>query len=267
MSFAAPLFLLALALIPLGAAAYVFARRRRRRFAVRFPAAATLAGVVPRTPGWRRRVPPALLALAAAALVLALARPQATVAEPVERASVMLVMDTSRSMLADDVSPSRIEAARAAALRFLDRVPERLQVGLVAFSTAPHTSIAPTTERDEIRYTMSVLGADGGTATGDAIVSALERLEAVRGEDNRRAPSAIVLLSDGKATDGRDPVEAAAQAGRLRIPIYTVALGTPDGTVSGGPFRPPISVPPDPETLREMAEASGGRAFEVDEAE
>jgi Ca-activated chloride channel family protein len=265
-SFAAPAFLAALLVIPLGAAALVYARRRRRKYAVRFPALTTLAAVLPRTSGWRRRVPPMLLALAAAALVFALARPQATVAEPVERASVMLVMDTSRSMLADDVDPSRLEAARSAALRFLERVPERLQVGLVAFSTAPHTSIPPTTERDEVRYTLSVMGADGGTATGDAIVSAVHRLQSVRGEDNRRAPSAIVLLSDGKATDGVDPVGAARQAGRLKIPIYTVALGTPSGVVSGGPFRPPISVPPDPKTLREMAAASGGQAFEVEDA-
>jgi Ca-activated chloride channel family protein len=145
-------------------------------------------------------------------------------------------------------------------------VPERLQVGLVAFSTSPHTSIPPSTERDEIRYTLSVLGADGGTATGDAVLSALQRLEQVRGTNNRRAPSAIVLLSDGKATDGADPVEAARQAGRLEIPIYTVALGTPDGIVSGGPFSAPIAVPPDPETLREMARASGGRAYQVEDA-
>jgi Ca-activated chloride channel family protein len=265
-TFAAPAFLAALLIIPLGAAALVYARRRRRKYAVRFPAAMTLAGVLPRTPAWRRRVPPALLALAAAALVLALARPQATVAEPVERASVMLVMDTSRSMLADDVDPTRLEAARSAALRFLERVPERLQVGLVAFSTSPHTSIPPTTERDEVRYTLSALGADGGTATGDAIISALGRLEQVRGKDDKRAPSAIVLLSDGKATDGTNPVEAAKAAGRLGIPIYTVALGTEEGIVSGGPFSAPISVPPDPETLRQMALESGGRAYEVKDA-
>jgi Ca-activated chloride channel family protein len=267
MSFASPIFLLALLLIPLGIAAQIYARRRRRRFAVRFPGAATVAAVAARTSAWRRRVPPLLLALASVALAVALARPQATVAVPIERASVVLVLDTSRSMLADDVSPSRLEAAKAAATRFLDRVPPTLLVGLVAFSTAPHTFIDPTTSRDELRFTIASLSPDGGTATGDALRAALDRAKRRVGKDGKRAPSAIVLLSDGKSTDGQDPVAVAREAGRAGVPVNTVALGTPDGTVPGGPFNPIIPVPPDPETLRAMAQASGGRAFQVQDAQ
>lgn len=267
MSFAAPVFLLLLLLVPLGASAQVLARRRRRRYAVRFPAAATLAAVTVRTPRWRRWLPPALLAAAAATLALALARPETTVAVPVERASVVLVLDTSRSMLADDVDPTRLEAAKAAAERFLDRVPEELRVGLVAFSTGPHTVIDPTEEREEVRLTIQSLVADGGTATGDALRVAIDRIaQQEPNEEGRRPPAAIVLLSDGKSTDGEDPVAVAEDAGDREVPVYTVALGTPDGVVSGGPFQPPIAVPPDPETLREMARASGGQAYEVDDA-
>ena len=266
MSLAAPLFLLALLLIPAGLAAQQYARRRRRRYAVRFPAAATVAAVASAAPAWRRRVPAALLALAATALAFALARPQTTVAVPVERASVMLIMDASRSMLADDVSPTRLEAARDAGLRFLDRVPDKLQVGVVGYSTAPHTILDPTTEHDTVRAALTSLQADGGTATGDAIEVALERLRAQR-QEGRTPPSAIILLSDGKTTSGTEPVAVARQAGQQKVPIYTVALGTPDGTVTGGPFQPRIAVPPDPETLRRIAAASGGRAYEVDDAD
>ena len=263
MSFAAPLGLLALLLIPAGIALHAAAARRRRRHALRFPAVGTIAAILPGGGTWRRRLPPLLLALAAAALAVALARPQRSVAVPVERASIMLVVDSSRSMSAADVRPSRIEVARRAAERFLQRVPDRLQVGLVAYNTAPVLSEAPTLERDRIQAAIGALQADGGTATGDALDEALKRLRDRRGRDGRDAPAAIVLLSDGKSTDGQDPVPVARRAGRLQIPVYTVAFGTPGGVVPGGPFGAPLSVPPDPESLREIARASGGRAFEV----
>ena len=179
----------------------------------------------------------------------------------------MLIMDSSRSMLAEDVAPTRIDAARAAAERFLDRVPERLQVGLIGFSTAPHTVVEPTDEHDDVRLALAALQADGGTATGDALAVALERLGEIRGRDGRRAPAAVVLLSDGKATDGIDPVQVAREARRQGVPISTVALGTEEGTVELGPFQPRISVPPDPETMRAIARESGGRAFEVEDAD
>jgi Ca-activated chloride channel family protein len=266
MSLASPLALLALALLPLGAAAHVLAHRRRRRYALRFPAADVVAAILPSTAAWRRWLPAALLATAAGALVFALARPQVTVAVPIERASVVLVTDASRSMLATDVEPSRLLAAQRAAERFLDRVPDRLQVGLVGFSTAPHTVLEPTTRREQVRAALLALAADGGTATGDALAVALERLAEQRGADGRRAPAAIVLLSDGKATDGEDPVAVARRAGAARVPVYTVALGTPDGVVPGGPFGGYTSVPPDPEAMRAIAAASGGQSFEVDDA-
>lgn len=263
MSFAAPLALLAVLLVPAGFALHRAARERRRRTALRFPAAGTLAAVLPGVNPWRRRLPALLLALAAVALALALARPQTTVAVAVERASVMLVLDGSRSMLSEDVDPTRMEAARKAARTFVDAVPDRLQVGLVGYNTVPYLSEPPTLEHDQVLAAIDSLQADGGTATGDALDEALRRLRR-RGEgDDRSAPAAIVLLSDGKSTDGQDPVTVARRAGRARVPIFTVALGTPEGVVPGGPFGAPLAVPPDPETLRRMAAVSGGRAFEI----
>jgi Ca-activated chloride channel homolog len=270
MSLQAPWFLAVLAVIPLAFLAQRAAARRRRRYALRFPAVATLAGVVQAPPAWRRRVPPLLMALAVAALAIALARPQKTVAVPVEQASVMLVTDASGSMEATDVRPTRLSAAIDAAQGFLDKVPAPTKVGLVAYSTAPHTAQAPTTDRDIVAATLDSLAADGGTATGDALAAALKALgrdpDDVSPSKRRRPPAAIILLSDGKAMGGRDPDAVAKAAGRLDVPIYTVALGTPDGVVAS-PFGDVIPVPPDPQSLRRIARESGGRFFNVTDAD
>jgi Ca-activated chloride channel family protein len=258
MSFAAPLFLLGLLAVPAGIALHLLAQRRRRRFAVRFPGAPLAALAVPAAPRWRRHVPSALLALSVAGLVMALARPETTVAVPVEQASVVLVTDTSRSMTATDVAPDRLDAARSAADRFLDEAPKELRVGAVAFSDTARVLQPPTTDHEQVRAALAGLTADGGTATGDGIAAALESLDT--GE--RRPPAAIVLLSDGKQTSGRDAVAVAQEAAEQHVPVYTVALGTPDGVVDGI-----LRVPPDPEALREIAQVSGGQAFEASDGD
>jgi Ca-activated chloride channel family protein len=263
MSFQAPLFLLGLAAVPLALLALAAARRRPARYVVRFPALATLQAVAPRTPRWRRAAPTALLCLALAGLVTALARPDATVAVPIERASVVLVTDTSGSMNATDVAPSRLSAAQSVAERFLGRVPKSLQIGLVAYADGPHTVLRPTQDRAQVRATLAALQAEGGTATGDALVSALSTL-GTRGKD--AAPAAIMLLSDGASTTGRDPAAVARAAKAAGVPIYTVALGTASGVVQS-PDGQTLSVPPDPDALREVAEFSGGRAFTAEDAD
>jgi Ca-activated chloride channel family protein len=263
-TFASPAFLAALALVPLALAAHVAARRRARRYAVRFPALPTLAPLLPRASSWRRRLPLALFLAALAALSLALARPHATVAVPREQASIVLVTDVSRSMLAEDVEPSRLEAARAAAQRFLEEVPDEARVGAVAFSTDPHTLEPPTDDRGEVEELLASLNADGGTATGDALAAALDMVD--DGPRAERPPAAILLLSDGETTAGRDPTEVARAAKRLRIPIHTVALGTEGATIET-PTGMTIPVPPDPETMREIAELSDGRAFQAEDAD
>jgi Ca-activated chloride channel homolog len=262
-SFASPLFLGALVLVPLGLGAHLLARRRARRYAVRFPGVATLAPLLPRVPSWRRQAPLALFLAALAAFALAMARPHTTVAVPREQASIVLVTDVSRSMLAEDVEPSRLEAARDAAQKFLEEVPDEARVGAVAFSSDPHTVEAPTDDHDKIANLIDALSADGGTATGDALDAALQLVDAPGGQ---RPPAAIVLLSDGETTTGRDPIEIAREAKRLKVPIHTFALGS-----SGGVIRTPdgalIPVPPDPETMRRIADTSGGRSFAVEDAD
>ena len=191
MSFAAPLFLLALLALPAAAALHVLAQRRRRRYAVRFPGAPLAALAAPAAARWRRHLPAALLATGAAALAVALARPEATVAVPVEQASVILVTDTSRSMTATDVAPDRLSAARSAAERFLDEAPDALRVGAVAFSDRSYVLQPPTTDHEQVRAALAGLVADGGTATGDGLDAALRAIEPEEGD--RRPPAAVVL--------------------------------------------------------------------------
>ena len=266
MSFIAPLGLLVLFAVPLALIAHVAAGRRRRRYPVRFPALATLAAVAAPEPRWSRHLPFALLALALAALAISLARPEKTVQVAVERASVVLVTDISRSMSATDVSPTRLEAARGAAENFLDKVPDELRVGLVAFSDSAQTLQTPTTDHDAVSSALQTLQPIAGTATGAGLGTALNDLR-IRGDEDsaRRPPAALVLLSDGSATDGAAADRVAADAKRLRVPIYTVALGTPNGTIElqGRTLR----VPPDPDALERIATASGGQAFRAEDSD
>jgi Ca-activated chloride channel homolog len=169
-------------------------------------------------------------------------------------------------MRADDVAPSRLAAAQQAARDFLGKVPKELQVGAVSFSDVPQSVSPPTTDREDVRSLIDGLNADGGTAAGDALQSALDALDDAGVGGKGRPPAAIILLSDGATTTGSDPVEVAREAGKRDIPIYTVALGTPDGTVPGG-FGGSIPVPPDPETLREISKASGGTAYTANDAD
>ncbi len=265
MSFAAPLYLLGLLAIPLALAAYALAQRRRRRFEIRHTGVPALAELVGSTPAWRRHLPPALFALALATLAVALARPEATLPVPVERATVVLVTDISGSMRATDVDPSRLAAAQEAARTFLRGVPDELRVGAVSFSSATVAVQKPTQDRDGVEILIDELVADGGTATGEGLIDALELFEGDGGQ--RPPPAAVVLLSDGKTTLGRDPVDVAREAGKRRIPIYTASLGTGEGEVTVGPYGQRLRVPPDPETMRRIARESGGRAFAVDQAE
>ena len=268
MNFGSPAVLLALFAIPVIIGIYALAQRRRRKYVVRFTAVPVLAGVMASggVSRWRRHLPAALLLAALAALLVALAKPQTTVAVPVEKASVMLVTDQSGSMRADDVSPTRLAAAQQAARDFLEKVPKELQVGAVSFSDVPQSVAPPSTDREDVRSLVDGLVADGGTAAGDALQSSLDALDDAGVGGKGRPPAAIILLSDGATTTGADPVEVAREAGKRDIPIYTVALGTPDGTVPGG-FGGSIPVPPDPETLREISKASGGTAYTANDAD
>ncbi len=265
MSFASPLWLFALALIPLALLAYARARRRARRYAVRFTAVPTLRLAAGSTPAWQRHLPAALLLTAVAALALALARPHVNTRVPIQEASMVLVTDHSGSMASTDVSPTRLAAAESAANTFISELPGTVRVGAVAFSSSPDAAQAPITNKSAARAIIDGQTANGATATGDALELALQLLH---GNTAKHPPSAVVLLSDGAANAGQNVIGVAQQAKQERIPIYTVALGTPDGTLPNpDPLAPPVPVPPDPELMQQIAQASGGRAFNAQTAD
>jgi Ca-activated chloride channel family protein len=267
MSFASPLYLLGLLLVPLTALAWWQNRQRAKRYAIRFTAVASARLAVGRAPAWRPFVPMALLMASLAALVVAMAKPQRSVAIPIERATIMLVTDHSRSMEADDVSPDRLAAAQKAANTFLDQLPNKVRAGIVAFSTAPDAVQTPTTDRDAVRRIVNQQFPDGATATGDALSVALAAItNETKANGGKKTPAAIVLLSDGKTTTGRDPVNVALEAGQAKVPIYTVSVGTSDGVVQGPGFGGYIPVPPDPESLGAIAQESGGKSFTAEDS-
>src|SRR3712207_1522230 len=164
MTFAAPMMLLGLLLIPVALLLYVLVQRRRAQYAVRFTNVDLLANIAPRTPAWRRHIPTALYLAALGALVFALARPSMTMAVPREEATIMMTIDVSGSMQATDVAPTRLAAAQAAATSFVDKLPKKFRVGLVTFSTQPNVLVSPTTDREALRSALASLTPTGGTA-------------------------------------------------------------------------------------------------------
>ena len=287
MSFERPLVLLTLLAIPLAVGVYLLAERRRMRYAIRFTNLDVLAGVMGGRL-WRRYIPLVLFLLALAALCVGVARPQRTTLVPRDRATVILVVDVSRSMEAKDVKPTRIGAAQQALRTFLKHVPSRLQIGLIAFAGEPAVAVPPTADHQLVREALDTIRwfpSFGGTAIGDALAEAV-RLgqQAVSGQSGNLASVtaagpvvpkglvSILFLSDGAQTRGElEPLQGAERARTAGIPVYTIALGTPNGTLDFG-FRPPsggfpggpgrrVPVPPDPTTLRAIADRTGGQFF------
>jgi Ca-activated chloride channel family protein len=275
-----PGLLWALLLVPVALAAYLLAQRRRSRYTVRFTNLDLLANVVSAKPGWRRHVPPAFYLLALAALLVSLARPQALALVPKEQATIILVMDVSGSMNATDVEPTRLVSSQRAAASFVEQLPEKFRVGIVSFASTAQTLTRPTTDRPAVYEAIESLHAEGATAMGDGIERALDvkRPPAPPSSGNARpaptpetqqggddAPLVVLLLSDGANTQGRaQPMEAAADAKDLGVPVFTIALGTDRGMVDvpdeTGNLRR-IPVPPDKLTLQRIAETTGARFF------
>lgn len=269
MSFAAPLFLLGLLLVPVAVVAYVAIERRRASGTGAFASPALMPAVLPHRAGWRRHVAPVGILLALAALVVAVARPEKTIAIPVEKATVMLVTDHSGSMRATDVAPSRMEAAKSAANAFLDDVPPQIRVGAIGFNHKVKLLAPPTTDRAPVRRAIDGLNGRGSTAAGDALSAALRTLRP-QGDKGPQTPAAIVLLSDGESVRGSDPIPVAEEAGKLGVRIFTIALGTDDGTLTSTDARGRTKterVPPDRDTLRKIAELSGGTFSDAPDAQ
>jgi Ca-activated chloride channel family protein len=273
MTLSHPLGLIALLAIPAVAGILWLVRRRPPVAAVRYTNIDVLAAVAAETRSYRRFIPLGLALAALAALAIALARPQHTGAAPASRATVVLVFDTSRSMEADDVFPTRLGAAENAAQQFLKRMPKNVQVGVVSFNTDAQVAAFPTTDRTTLENAILGLQLGFRTAIGDGLSRAVDLvLDGARQNGvtvtpgaNGPSPGTIVLLSDGRNNSGLLlPLDVARRARSLHIPVYTVALGTDHGSLSFDPNGPQIGgamLAPDPETLSQMAKISGGQFF------
>ena len=276
MSFEAPALLAVLLLVPLVGIGYWFLQRRPSRYAVRYPNLEVLAAVAGGRRTWKRHAPAALLLLSLGALGIAFARPTVTVAAPDERASVVLVVDVSGSMRAQDVQPTRLAAAKQAMVSFLKNAPDSLRVGIVAFSNEPQVVVSPTLDRQELTDGIDLLEPAFGTALGDALARSVELARtttATKGQATSaqvkdtegRALASILLLSDGFQTRGLlSPGQGAERARAAGIPVFTIALGTEGGTIVDR--EQVIPVPPDRETLAAIAEYTGGESFDAETA-
>jgi Ca-activated chloride channel family protein len=266
--------LVGLVLVPIVLALDLLARRRRARYAVAFTNIDVLRSVVPKAPPSRRYLPLVFLLTALAALVIGLARPQRAVSVPRKQATVVLGMDTSGSMIATDVAPSRLGAATAAAQHFIDGLPRSYRVSLVPFASTATVAVAPTYDHSSVTRALGTLQANGGTAIGDALALALA-VGRPAGEQPGKPPldrsasagRVILLLSDGSNSSGIDPMVAAAQAKAEGVRVYTVAFGTATGVVPAGAFGQLVAVPPDPSTLKAVAKETGGEFFAAADAD
>jgi Ca-activated chloride channel family protein len=269
MSFAVPAVLIALVAIPLLVWWYVGYQSRRARAAGAFVQPHMVESVAPRRPGWRRHAPMAAVALALAVLIIAAARPQTSVAVPVTDGAVMLATDVSSSMRATDVVPSRLLAAQHAARRFLASLPSGVQVGALEFARTPTVLQSPTTNHALAGAALGRLAnTSGGTAVGEAIMVALNELQSVPQVAGKRPPGAIVLISDGASNVGISPLTAARQAAAHHVPIDTISVGTPHGTIpiTRGSQTVTTPVPVSRQQLVQIAAVARGRAFSVSDA-
>lgn len=254
-----------LALVAALGVVYVVLQTRRRTYAVRFTNLDLLQSVAPRSPGWRRHVPAIVVLLALSSMVVALARPAREERVPRERATVILAIDTSLSMMAEDVPPNRLAAAQAAAKTFLDDIPDKINVGLVGFNGSGTILVPPTTDRARVRTAIDGLELDERTAIGEAIFAALQAVKqappAEDDLDNEEVPASIVLMSDGKTTVGRPDSVGANAAQEAGVPVNTIAFGTDEGVIVLPSEPAPVPVDVDREALERIAEATDGKAF------
>jgi Ca-activated chloride channel family protein len=238
--------------------AYVVLQARRGRFAARYASPGMLAKLAPRRPGWRRHLSAFAFAAVLALLITAFARPGSDARVPRERATIIVAMDSSGSMVANDIKPNRITVARNAALEFVKRLPARFNVGLVTFSNSASVVVPPTTDHQAVAAGLGRLHLRPHTAIGEAVFASLAAIANLDPQATDDPPPAhIVLLSDGGNTSGR-PVEQAAQAAHdAHVPVSTIAYGTANGRLGNTP------VPVNTELLRNLAETTGGTAYEA----
>jgi Ca-activated chloride channel homolog len=262
MTFLSPGRLWLLALVPLLLLAYVIVQRQRRRYTVRFTNLALLTQVAPRRPGWRRHVAAFLFLTAIITMMVGFARPATGVKVPRDRATIMVTIDVSLSMQATDVAPSRFDAAKSAAKKFINDLPRRFNVGVVAFSGSANVIAAPSADRETAIASIDHLVMDKRTAIGEAVLTSLQAVRSFDAEASQDPPPAhIVLLSDGDNTSGRSVAEAVQTSVAAKVPVSTIAFGTPYGTVEIDGETTPVEV--NKQTLRTLAEGTRGKAYEA----
>ncbi|MGI8530640.1 MAG: VWA domain-containing protein [Geodermatophilaceae bacterium] len=260
MSFQAPVWLWLLLAVGALVGLYVVLQLRRKAYAARFTNVDLLAGIAPKRPGWRRHVAFGVLLLALSTLTLAMAKPSTEVRVPRDRATVVLAIDVSLSMGAKDIAPDRFIAAKAAAAEFVSVLPERINLGLVAFAGTANTVVPPTTDRAAVVAGIDNLQLAEATATGEAIFTSLNAIATfqsqLEGTAEGAPPAAIVLMSDGYRTVGRFETQAIDAAKAAGVPVSTIAFGTDAGTLNLDGEVIPVRV--DRVALRMIAEETGG---------
>lgn len=270
MSFEWPLALVGLVVVPVLVALYVLRERRRTEYAARFTTPALLPNLVPSPPRWRRHLPLAVLLVALTAMVVGIARPHAMLKVKREEATAILVIDTSLSMGADDVKPTRLEAARREARAFLDKLPSKYRLAIVGFSGRAYVALPPTDDRELAVQALRTLHPAEGTSLGDAVALATRIAGRQRASDGSHPPAAILVISDGANMSGRTtPPVAAQKARQAHIPVYSVLVGTNDGVITvslANGFQAQVRVPPSPDTLRTISQTTGGRFYAVPSA-
>ncbi len=260
--FLQPWWLLAVVPVLAIAAAYVWRQLRRRANAVRFSNLDLLRSVAPKGLGWRRHVAAGAFLLALLTLATGMARPSVDSKVPLERATVMLAIDVSLSMEADDVKPNRLVAAQEAAKEFVEQLPATFNLGLVSFAKAANVLVSPTKDHQSVVQAIDGLQLAEATATGEAVFTCLQAIQTVPADGAQGVPPArIVLLSDGYRTFGRSIEEAASAASSANVPVSTIAFGTDAGVVDiGGQLQ---RVPVDRLALARLAETTSGFFYEA----
>ncbi|MEO7245373.1 MAG: VWA domain-containing protein [Rubrivivax sp.] len=295
MSFQWPTLLWTLAALPLLVWLYVWLLRRRRRQTVRLASVAIARQALGKGPGWRRHVPPLLMLLALAALLLATARPTATITLPLAQRTIILAMDVSGSMRAEDVKPNRLVASQEAAKSFVQGLPRDARVGVISFAGTAAVVQAPTTSREDVIAAIDRFQLQRATATGSALVLSVATLfpddgieiQHITGqrkfpggplgdekpkkvftpvEPGSYSSAAIIMLTDGQRTTGPDPLEAAKLAAERGIRVYTVGVGTKEGEIIG--FEGwSMRVRLDEDTLKTVSSMTLGEYFYAGTAE
>ena len=240
--------------------AYVVAQRRRAVNTVRFTQIEMLEQIAPRRPGWRRHAVAGVQLAALTIGVLGAAQPvHRSTTRPRSAGTIMLLFDVSLSMQADDVSPSRLEAAKKAGEDFVDAVDADIDVGLISFSGTVATDVEPTTDRVRLTNGIEALQLGQGTAVGDAIAAGVHSLQ--RGEPTNDSPGTLVVLSDGETTRGRPTADGAKVAADAKVPVYTIAFGTDAGAITNPNTGEIDPVPVKLDELQAAADATGGKAY------